>query len=279
MKIGILGAGVMGQGVAHRFAANEYEVFLLDIEEDILEEALNKIKRNLFLEKMAGKNPIDVNEIINRIHITTSYEDLKDADFIVENVPEIVDLKKQVYEKLETVCNQKCIYLVNTSCISITQIGGYTGRSERVIGVHFMNPVPMKNFAEVIKGQKTSEKTIEQTCLLLKGVGIDCEIIQDSCGFVSNRLSHLFMNEAAFLVYEGVADSRQIDNIFKRAFGHTMGPLETADLIGLDTVLNSLNVLYDHYGSSKFMSCPLLKEMVSTGSLGRKTKKGFYEYQ
>ncbi|CAM5405380.1 3-hydroxybutyryl-CoA dehydrogenase OS=Lysinibacillus sphaericus OX=1421 GN=LS41612_16980 PE=4 SV=1 [Lysinibacillus sphaericus] len=199
-------------------------------------------------------------------------------DFIIENVDENIKTKEIVYRNLEKVCKQKCIYMVNTSCIPITLIGSYTDRAEKVIGVHFMNPVPMKNFAEVIQGWKTSEETVQHVRELLNKAGMEIEVIKDSAGFVSNRLSHLFMNEAAALVYEGVATAEQIDNIFKNAFGHKMGPLETADLIGVDTVLDSLKVLYTHYEDPKFRACPLLKQMVYAGSTGRKSGKGFYSY-
>ena len=210
--------------------------------------------------------------------MTSGYDELNDMDFIIENVNEDIKTKERVYRNLEEVCKKECIYLVNTSCIPITLIGSYTNRAEKVIGVHFMNPVPMKNFAEVIKGWKTSEETIGNIKDLLEDVGIELEIVNDSAGFVSNRLSHLFMNEAAALVYEGVATAEQIDNIFKKAFGHKMGPLETADLIGVDTVLDSLKVLYEHYEDSKFKACPLLKQMVYAGFNGRKAGKGFYDY-
>lgn len=277
MKIGVVGAGVMGKGVAQRFAQGGHDVVLYDISETILEKAKKEIQRNLQFANMFQKK-FDVDEVMGHIQLAKSYDNFKDVDYVVENVPEVETIKKSVYEQLEKVCKESCIYMVNTSCVPITKVGSFTSRAEKVIGVHFMNPVPMKNFAEVIRGLFTTEETIEEIRNLLAGVGIEIEVVNDSAGFVSNRLSHLFMNEAAFLVYEGVATAEQIDNIFKKAFGHTMGPLETADLIGLDTVLDSLKVLYDEYEDPKFRACPLLKQKVNAGLVGRKAGKGFYNY-
>lgn len=277
MKIGVIGAGVMGKGVAQRFAQYGHNVVLYDISSNVLETAREEIKKNLKIAGMFNKT-IDAEKIVANIDITSGYEDFADMDFIIENVDENIKTKEIVYRNLEKVCKQKCIYMVNTSCIPITLIGSYTDRAEKVIGVHFMNPVPMKNFAEVIQGWKTSEETVQYVRELLNKAGMEIEVIKDSAGFVSNRLSHLFMNEAAALVYEGVATAEQIDNIFKNAFGHKMGPLETADLIGVDTVLDSLKVLYTHYEDPKFRACPLLKQMVYAGSTGRKSGKGFYSY-
>lgn len=277
MKIGVIGAGVMGKGVAQRFAQYGHNVVLYDISSNVLETAREEIKKNLKIAGMFNKT-IDAEKIVANIDITSGYEDFADMDFIIENVDENIKTKEIVYRNLEKVCKQKCIYMVNTSCIPITLIGSYTDRAEKVIGVHFMNPVPMKNFAEVIQGWKTSEETVQHVRELLNKAGMEIEVIKDSAGFVSNRLSHLFMNEAAALVYEGVATAEQIDNIFKNAFGHKMGPLETADLIGVDTVLDSLKVLYTHYEDPKFRACPLLKQMVYAGSTGRKRGKGFYSY-
>lgn len=275
--IGVVGAGVMGRGVAQRFAEFDYRVILVDISREILDSAANEIKRNLKFANMFKKKA-NVDDVMKNIITSLSYDDLKEADYIVENVPEDEKIKQNVYKQLEKICKEECIYMVNTSCIPITLIGSFTERVDKVIGVHFMNPVPLKNFAEVIRGRGTSEVTVQNIKNLLETTGISIEIINDSAGFVSNRLSHLFMNEAAFLVYENVATPTQIDNIFKKAFGHKMGPLETADLIGLDTVLDSLRILYDQYEDSKFRACPLLKQMVNAGELGRKNGKGFYKY-
>lgn len=276
-KIGIVGAGVMGGGVAQRFSTYGYEVVLLDIEQDILKVANREISRNLKAQSMFNKN-VNLDEIMNRITFSLDYNQLADVDVIIENVPEIVEVKEKVYKELAQICKDECIYMVNTSCIPITSIARFVKYPERVIGVHFMNPVPMKNFAEVIKGVSTLEEIISLTQDLLQSVDIIIEVVNDSAGFVSNRISHLYMNEAAFLVYEGVATAKQIDNIFKKAFNHKMGPLETADLIGVDTVLDSLHILYDQYEDPKYRACPLLKRMVESGKTGRKSGEGFYKY-
>lgn len=276
-KIGVIGAGVMGRGVAQRFASEGKQVLLIDIRQEILDEAIKEITRNLKVQSMMNKN-LDIDMIRNNIITTLDYSQLSDVDYVVENVPEVVEIKRPVYAQLSSVCKEKCIFMVNTSCVPITLISKLATKCERVIGVHFMNPVPMKNFAEVIKGWDTSEEVIEDIRKLLEGIGIEIEVVNDSPGFVTNRVSHVFMNEAAFLVYEGVATPKQVDNIFKKAFGHKMGPLETADLIGIDTVLKSLKVLYEEYEDSKYRACPLLKRMVENGKLGRKSREGFYCY-
>lgn len=276
--IGVIGAGIMGKGVAQRFAQYGYQVTLLDVNEQILEKAVEEIRRSLKFACMFQKN-LDIEQIMSRIRTTVTYDNLSQVDYIIENVPEVEEIKKNIYMELEKVCKPECIYMVNTSCIPITRVGSFTNRADKIIGVHFMNPVPMKNFSEVIKGWHTSQDTIDEVTELLKSIGISVEVINDSAGFVSNRLSHLFMNEAANLVYEGVATAEQIDNIFKNAFGHKMGPLETADLIGIDTVVDSLKILYDEYQDSKFRVSPLMKKMVDANMLGRKNGKGFYNYK
>ena len=277
-KIGVIGAGVMGTGVAERFAKYGYEVLLIDISDEALENSENAIQRNLMIQKMFGKADIDVDGIMSRIVFSKDYELLSDVHYVVENVNEVLDTKKRVYEKIKDIVNENCKFLVNTSCISITKIGSYTNHSENVIGVHFMNPVPLQEFAEVIRGIYTSNETIKEIEELLQTVGISCTVINDSVGFVSNRMSHIFFNEAANLVLEGVASPEQVDQIFTDGFHHKMGPLHTADLIGLDTVVDSLKVLYDSYQDSKYRCSPLLQRMVDAGMLGVKSGRGFFEY-
>lgn len=278
-KIGVVGAGVMGSGVAQRFAQSCHEIVLVDINEEILKSCRNKIVSNIKFFNMFNKNEIiDVDEVLARINFTTDICKLSKVDFVIENVPEVIDIKREVYETLEKVCKEECIYLVNTSCISITKIGSFTSKPDKVIGTHFMNPVPMKNAVEVIRGVHTSDQTVSKIKELLNGVGNQSILVNDFPGFVSNRVSHLYMNEAAYVVQDGVASAEDVDNIFKRCFEHKMGPLETADLIGLDTVVDSLEVLYKSYQDSKFKCCPLLKKMVDAGYKGRKSGRGFYEY-
>lgn len=279
-KVGIIGAGVMGTGVAQSFAQKGYTVVLIDLSAEILEKAKEDIFRDIRLQTLFNKDlePEDPEIVMAQIRFTTDYELLRDVDFVIENVPEIWEIKKEVYHKIDPICPEHCIFLANTSCISITKIGSLTKRPTKVVGVHFMNPVPLKKTVETIKGYHTSMETIKTVEELLRDIGKECIIVNDLPGFVSNRLSHLLMNEAAFVVQDQVATAEDVDNIFKKCFGHKMGPLETADLIGLDTVVNSLDILYQSYQDPKFRCCPLLRKMVDAGLLGRKSGQGFYEY-
>lgn len=277
MKVGIIGAGVMGQGIAERFSVYGWQVILIDKDDAILEQAKDSIFRSLKLKQMF-KQKINPKECLEKIAFATSYNEIADVKFVIENVTEEKEIKKSVYQLLNNNCNEECIFMANTSCVPISWIGNISGRPDKVIGVHFMNPAPVKNFTEAILGLFTSEKTKEKVINLLASIDIAAEVVKDSPGFVSNRLSHLFMNEAAFLVHENVATPEQIDRIFEEGFGHKMGPLKTADLIGLDTVLDSLKILYDEYEDPKFRASPYLKQLVSVNYLGRKSGQGFYKY-
>jgi len=281
LKIAIVGAGVMGTGVACDLASYGYSVVLKDIDKIILDESVDNIKKDLKFYKMIKKEfkELTIGEILNKINFTLNSDEIKDADLIIENITEDWDKKKELYSELNKMCKANVVFAVNTSCISITQIAALVDNSQNVIGVHFMNPVPLKEIVETIKGYHTSEETIEFMKSFLKSINKTAVIVNDFPGFVANRLSHLFMNEAAFLVQDGVASPAQIDMIFKKGYGHKMGPLETADLIGLDTVVDSLEILYKSYQDSKFRCCPLLRKMVNAGLLGRKTGKGFYDYK
>ncbi|MDR2045178.1 MAG: 3-hydroxyacyl-CoA dehydrogenase family protein [Clostridium sp.] len=277
--IGVIGAGVMGCGLAQNLAEHGYEVALIDQNAEILRDAKDRIARNLRLGNLLYPKPgRDFQDISDRIHGYVSCLVLKDADVVVENVPEKWEVKKGVYEELSRICKETCMFLVNTSCISITRIATLVKKPERVIGVHFMNPVPLKHTVEVIRGYHTSDGTLEATMEFLKTIEKDGIVVNDLPGFVSNRISHLFMNEAAWVVQDQVAEPKDVDDIFKKCFGHTMGPLETADFIGLDVVLDSLNILYESYKDDKFRPCPLLCKMVHAGLTGVKGGKGFYEY-
>jgi len=276
--VAVVGAGIMGTGIAQRFATFGYHIILLDLSESILEKAMMRIEKNVSIRKMFQADAPDAEDIKRRIHITTDYQELKEADFVIENVSEKAEVKQEVYQKLCRCLNDECYILVNTSCIPITRLAGYMARPDKVIGVHFMNPPDVQKFSEVIKGMYTSEETINIVKRLLSSVAIECTVVNDSPGFVSNRLSHLFMNEAANLVFEGVADAEQIDQIFTEGFGHKMGPLHTADLIGIDTVMQSLQVLYEEYQDSRFRCSPLIKKMYYANKLGMKTKEGFFKY-
>lgn len=280
MKVGVIGAGVMGSGVAQSAAQAGHEVVVVDLQAEVLEKSKASIYQNVrfagFYQKDKQLEPVDV--VMPRLTFTTDYSLLADADIIVENVPEVWEIKRDCYVKMNEICNEETVFLVNTSCISITKIGSLMKRPDKVIGVHFMNPVPMKPTVESIKGWHTSEETIQFTNDFLGSMEKKAIMVNDLPGFVSNRLSHLLMNEAAYVVQDQVADPKSVDDIFKECFGHKMGPLETADLIGLDTVVQSLDILYESYQDPKFRVCPLLRKMVEAGLHGRKSGQGFYSY-
>jgi len=278
--VAVVGAGVMGSDVAFDFSAAGFQVILKDIHQGILEKAEKKVKQTFKMVKMASREfkDISLDEIQSRISFQIDNTNLDDVDLVLENVPECLETKETVFRELEGLCKQGTIFASNTSCISITKLSSFLSDPSRMVGAHFMNPVPLKRIVEVVKGVHTSEETLDSLELALKKMKKRAIVVNDYPGFVANRLSHLFMNEAAFLVQDGVADAKQVDLLFKQGYGHAMGPLETADLIGLDTVVNSLNVLYESYQDSKFRCCPLLKRMVDAGHLGRKSGRGFYGY-
>ncbi len=279
--LGVVGAGVMGTGVAQVFAQSGYKTILVDISKEQLEKAKNKIRQNLRFQRLLTNREISesADTVLERIKFTTDYNELSKVGFLIENVTENWEIKKGVYQKLTEICNDDCIFGVNTSAISITRIGSVTKKAQNVIGIHFMNPVPLKAMVEVIKGVHTSEETIKRTKELLKSIGKDSIVVNDSVGFVTNRAMMIFINEAAFMLQEQVASAEDIDTLFKQCFGHKMGPLQTADLIGIDTVLRSLEVLYEGYNDSKYRPCPLLKKMTDAGLHGMKSGKGFYNYE
>ncbi len=277
--IGVVGSGVMGRGVAQNFAQYGFKVVLVDISEKILEDSKCEINNNIRLQALFKKDMVSANKnVIENITFTTDYSLLKEVGFLVENVTEKWDIKKSVYEIIDDICNRDCIFAVNTSAISITKIANLTKRPSKVIGTHFMNPVPLKPLVEAIKGYHTSIETIETTKQLLAQVRKECVVVNDYPGFVSNRVLMLTINEAIFLVQDNVAPVEEVDRIFRECFGHKMGPLETADLIGLDTILYSIEVLYESYNDSKYRPSPLLKKMVDAGLYGRKNGQGFYNY-
>jgi len=280
-KVGVIGAGVMGVGVGQNLAQSGMEAVLVDVSEEVLERAKAEIRKNLRFAGMFQKSAAakeDAATVLGRIRFSTRLEDLADVDFVVENVPEKWEIKKEIYPRIDAICPERAIFAVNTSCYSITRVGALTKRPDRVIGMHFMNPVPLKPMVEAIRGHHTSEATIETARQFLRQMGKDCILVNDMPGFVTNRILMLTINEAVFVLQDGVATAEQVDQIFKTCFGHKMGPLETADLIGLDTILYSIEVLHESYNDSKYRPCPLLKKMVDAGLHGRKNGKGFYDY-
>jgi 3-hydroxybutyryl-CoA dehydrogenase len=279
-KIGVIGAGTMGTGVTVDLVLHGVQTVLVDISRDILEKARDEITRSIRFAPLVHKGApkVPVKEAVEKITFAVDITEVADCQWIIENVTEKWDVKEKVYRELEQICHPDAIFGVDTSCISITKIGGTTRRPDKVIGMHFMNPVFAKPVIEVMRGFHTSDQTVEKAEQLLAQLDKKAIVVNDYPGFVTNRISHLFMNEAMWVVQDGVADPEQVDNIFKQCFGHKMGPLETADLIGLDTVVQSLEVLYESYQDPKFRCCPLLKKKVDAGLLGRKSGKGFHDY-
>lgn len=278
-SVGVIGAGVMGVGVAQNLAQTGHQVVLVDLSNEILDRSKRELRNGLRAFAMFNKNSgIDAKEVTARIQFTTDYAQLANVDYVVENVIEKWAVKKDVYADLDRICRPDVIFAANTSAISITRIGSATKRPSQVVGMHFMNPVPMKPMVEVIRGFHTSDATLEASKAFLAEMNKECIIVEDSPGFVSNRVLMLTVNEAIFLVHDKVASAADVDRIFKTCFGHKMGPLETADLIGLDTILYSIEVLYESFNDDKYRPCPLLKKMVDAGLFGRKSGRGFYNY-
>jgi 3-hydroxybutyryl-CoA dehydrogenase len=276
--VGVVGAGVMGVGVAQNLAASGYQVVLVDRDETILARARATIARDCRMSALMGGPALDPDAVLARITTAVGVPAVAKASIVIENVNEDWETKRAVHAELDEVCPPETVVIANTSAIPITRLAAVWRRPAQVVGVHFMNPVPAKPVVELIPGVHTSPQTLERTRALLTGMGKKAVQVRDSAGFVSNRVLMLTVNEAAYLVHEGVATAEAVDEVFRGCFGHPMGPLETADLIGVDTILYSVEVLYEHYADSKYRPCPLLKQMTDAGLHGRKTGRGFYTY-
>ncbi len=279
MNVAVIGGGTMGNGIAHVFAQCGNDVTLIDVSQECLDRGLKFIEKNL--GRQVKKEKITQDEAtatLGRINGVTDLGAAKDAELVVEAVFESFEVKKDIFTKLDEVCAPDTILASNTSSISLTKIGGVTGRADKVIGMHFMNPVPMMKLVEVICGQATSEATLQTITQIAKDLGKVPVTVQDYPGFIANRLLMPMINEAVYALMEGAADAEAIDTVMKLGMAHPMGPLTLADFIGLDICLDIMEVMYEGFGDSKYRPCPLLRRMVDAGFLGRKSGKGFYDY-
>jgi 3-hydroxybutyryl-CoA dehydrogenase len=279
-KVGVVGAGTMGNGIAHVFAMSGYDVVLMDVEESFLDRALAIITKNL--DRMIKKEKIteaDKEATLSKITKTTKVKDMADCQIVVEAASEDYAIKQKIFKDLDSVCGEGTILASNTSSISMTEIASNTRCPEMVVGMHFMNPVPMMKLVEIVKGVQTADETANLVVELAKKLGKTPVLVNDYPGFVSNRVLMPMINEACWALMQGVADKEAIDTVMKLGMAHPMGPFELADLIGLDVCLAIMEVLYEGFSDSKYRPCPLLRNMVKAGYLGRKTKRGFYNYE
>jgi 3-hydroxybutyryl-CoA dehydrogenase len=279
-SVAVIGAGTMGNGIAHVFAQNGHSVLLVDTEQAFLDRARAQISKNLDRQvKKEIITPADRDATLDRISSAQAIPDTLDVSLAVEAVSEDLELKKKIFRHLDSACPPEAIIASNTSSISITELGATTKRPEQVIGMHFMNPVPVMKLVEIVRGLATSEATYQSVHDLAIALGKTPAVASDYPGFISNRILLPMINEAVYCVMEGVADVEAIDTVMKLGMAHPMGPLTLADFIGLDVCLAIMNVLHEGLGDDKYRPCPLLINMVRAGRLGRKSGRGFYEYE
>ena len=279
-KIAVIGAGTMGNGIAHTFAQSGYEVSLIDVSADSLERGMNTIEKNL--DRMLKREKISEDDKQTTLDKITTYTSMNDGvsgvDLVVEAATENMDVKLKIFSQLDEVCGENVILASNTSSISITKIASVTNRPDKVIGMHFMNPVPVMKLVEIIRGYATSDDVTDQIMQLSRDLKKSPVEVNDYPGFVANRILMPMINEAIYTLYEGVAGVQEIDTVMMLGMAHPMGPLHLADFIGLDVCLSILEVLNDGFGNPKYAPCPLLVNMVTAGKLGLKSGEGFYDY-
>ena len=279
-KIAVIGAGTMGNGIAHTFAQSGYEVSLIDISVDSLQRGMNTIEKNL--DRMLKREKISEDDKQNTLDKITTFTSMNDGvsgvDLVVEAATENMDIKLKIFSQLDELCGENVILASNTSSISITKIASVTNRPDKVIGMHFMNPVPVMKLVEIIRGYATSNEVTVQIMQLSRDLKKSPVEVNDYPGFVANRILMPMINEAVFTLYEGVAGVEEIDTVMMLGMAHPMGPLHLADFIGLDVCLSILEVLNDGFGNPKYAPCPLLVNMVTAGKLGLKSGEGFYDY-
>ncbi len=279
-KITVIGAGTMGNGIAHVFAQNGFSVSIVDVSQDALNKAIATITKNL--DRMVAKGTISAevkDQSLKNISVNTALADgVKDSELVIEAATENMDLKCKIFRELDQLCAAGVILATNTSSISITKIAAQTKRADKIIGMHFMNPVPVMKLVEVIRGYATSDETTKTILELSRQLGKIPTEVNDYPGFVANRILMPMINEAIITLFEGVAGVEEIDTVMKLGMAHPMGPLQLADFIGLDVCLSILNVMYDGFKNPKYAPCPLLVNMVTAGHLGIKSGNGFYQY-
>lgn len=279
-QIAVIGAGQMGNGIAQVMAQSGVNVILNDIRDDIVQKGIDVISKRLSRDVDKGRKTEEEKEaILERIQPSSNLEDTRDVQLVIEAATENLEIKKKIFKQLDEIVQNEAILVSNTSSISITEIAAVTKRPELVIGMHFFNPVPVMKLVEIIRGLATIDETYETIQLLTKKIGKVPVAVKDFPGFAANRILVPMINEAIYCVYEGVSSIEDIDNVMKLGMNHPMGPLQLADFIGLDTILAIMEVLYEGYGDPKYRPCPLLRQHVKAGWLGKKAGRGFYTYE
>jgi 3-hydroxybutyryl-CoA dehydrogenase len=278
MKIGVIGLGIMGSGIAQVSAVAGHEVIVTDVSRSIYEKALNSIGKSI--DKLTEKKIISERKesILSRIKFTDNYRDFGECSIVIEAVVENLGMKREIYTKVEPHLKEDAILASNTSSISITSLASITKRAERFVGIHFFNPVPLMNLVELIKGVRTSEETVQKSIEYVKTIKKEYVVVNDSPGFVTTRIIVMLVNEGAFEYAEGLASKEDIDKALKFGGNFPMGPLTLGDLIGLDTVVNIMDTLYESFKDPKYRAAPILRKMVEAGKLGKKSGEGFYKY-